>query len=378
MSAVGLDPPSRGALSALLDRVSSSAEVEQRFSAQVVVGLRPQDAVPRWSTHVAFVAGNRVLAIGEKESVIAELSRQGTRVLQEGEKHGGILEKVWAGAGVEPVKEPEPVEKVPEKQLEAIVEMSDVKISYFGTEILRDFSWTIRRGEKWGLFGPNGTHPTPPHPLSSTTTNLPSGSGKTTLISLLTSDHPLTYSLPIKHFGQTRLPTLGKPGISVFDIQRRIGHSSPEIHAFFPKHLSLRRTVASGFCETFLATPRLTFEQQRSMDTLLSTFADVVGGDGKWGELCFGEAGLSMQRLVLFLRAIVPRRELLVLDEAFSGMEEGVRDRCLGLLEEGGGWWDGKGAMVVVSHVSEEVPKGVERWIRLAERGRGKAEFGWV
>lgn len=197
---------------------------------------------------------------------------------------------------------------------------------------------------------------------------------------MLTSDHPLTYSLPIKHFGHSRLPAPGRLGVSVFDIQQRIGHSSPEIHAFFPRHLNLRRVVASGFCETFLARPKLTPEQQQSVDSCLGKFSDVVGGESRWDEIAFGEAGLSVQRLALFLRAVVPKRELLVLDEAFSGMEEGVRDRCLRLLDEGSGHFDNKRqAMVVVSHVSEEVPRGVEKWVRLAERGTGqKAEFGRV
>lgn len=138
--------------------------------------------------------------------------------------------------------------------------------------------------------------------------------------------------------------------------------------------------VASGFCETFLARPKLTTEQQQSVDSFLVEFSDVVGGERRWDEMTFGEAGLSIQRLALFLRAAVPKRELLVLDEAFSGMEEGVRDRCLGLLDEDGGLFDSKRqAMVVVSHVSEEVPRGVEKWVRLAERGTGQmAEFGKV
>lgn len=361
---MGLDPIAKRKISALLDRVSKAGVP---FAAQVVCGLRLQDAVPAWSTHLAYVADNRVLAIGEKSTVIQEMADKGLKILKEGEKgNGGILEKVWAGADVERganTKDPEPK---PELEVgggkglpEALVEMTDVKIAYYGNEILSDFSWTIRRGEKWGLFGPNG-------------------SGKTTLISLLTSDHPLTYSLPIKHFGQTRLPTPGKPGISVFDIQRRIGHSSPEIHAFFPKHLSLRRTVLSGFTEAFLTPPRLTGEQTAATERLLALFDDVVGGSERWDAVAFGEAGLSVQRLALFLRAVAPKRELLVLDESFSGMERGVMDRCLGLLEEGE-WCVEGGAMVVVSHVSEEVPRGVRKWVRLAERGSGRrAEFGVV
>lgn len=157
---VGLDPPSRNLLSGLLDRISSPPEPTRRFSAQVVLGLRTKDAIPAWSTHVVYVAGNRVLALGEKDSVVQDLSRQGVRLLRkEGESDGGLLEKVWAGADVANAGasvKGETQEKDTE-QPEALVEMEDVRIAYFGSEILSGFSWTIRRGERWGLFGPNGT-----------------------------------------------------------------------------------------------------------------------------------------------------------------------------------------------------------------------------
>lgn len=156
---MGLDPPSKNLLSGLLDRISRPPDAAQKFSAQVVLGLRSKDMIPTWGTHIAYVADNRVLALGEKESVVQELSGRGMKLLQEGEKgSGGLLEKVWAGADVANTDVPakkKVSEKKPEKS-EAIVEMENVRIAYYGSEILSGFSWTIRRGERWGLFGPNG------------------------------------------------------------------------------------------------------------------------------------------------------------------------------------------------------------------------------
>lgn len=154
---MGLDPPSRNLLSVLLDRISSQPEPAQRFSAQVVLGLRTKDAIPPWSTHIAYVANNRVLSFGEKESVVQDLSQHGIKLSWKGDGNGGLLEKVWAGADVADMGGSIIQEKNPEKP-DVLVEMKDVRIAYFGLEILRDFSWTIRRGERWGLFGPNGTY----------------------------------------------------------------------------------------------------------------------------------------------------------------------------------------------------------------------------
>jgi len=76
---------------------------------------------------------------------------------------------------------------------EPIVEMKGVRISYGKNSVLGDWQqatngspkeglyWNVHRGQRWGIFGANG-------------------SGKTTLLSLVTSDHPQTYSAPIKLF----------------------------------------------------------------------------------------------------------------------------------------------------------------------------------
>lgn len=186
------------------------------------------------------------------------------------------------------------------------------------------------------------------------------------MTSLLTSDHPLTYSQPIKHFSRTRLPTPGLPPVSVFAIQSRIGLSSPELHSFFPRHLTLQRCIESGFAATPLSTPTISAAERAHLNTVLSLFADLAP-DG-WSAQ-FGDSDMSTQRLALFLRATVTRRDLVVYDEAFSGMRREVRERCFAFLETPLGWEEDRQAMVVVSHVSEEVPGGVDRWVRLGEKG---------
>jgi ABC-type molybdenum transport system ATPase subunit/photorepair protein PhrA len=320
--------------------------------------------------------------------------------------------------------------------------------------------WTVRRGERWGVFGPNG-------------------SGKTTLLSLLTSDHPQTYSLPVKLFGRSRLPGPGQPGLSIFDLQARIGHSSPEVHAFFPKTVSVRRAIESAWADTPLSKPRLTYEIDEKVSACLRWFqaeihpslgprpwmaremmrapsvdqkwvefddkAEPLPGQGfrykcerdsgrslsfgrltmakaleemeaecldphdlAWAdEMRFGEVSFSAQRVLLFLRAVIKNPELVVLDEAFSGMDDWARDKCLLFLSHGetmtfrfvragpymhvlrsdgpkpmrsdmkrlgrvkvGGLTKNQ-ALIVVSHKKEEVPGCVREWLTLPEAGTG-------
>ena len=269
--------------------------------------------------------------------------------------------------------------------------------------------------------------------LSTKVVNLSSlvlGSGKTTLVSLICSDHPQAYSLPIKVFGRGRLPQPGLPGISIFDIQSRIGQSSPEIHAFFPRNLSIRQTLENAWADTFLGTPRLTHENDVTVDTCLRWFEAELNPaftplttnfltkawksqkglpkSIEWADkIRFGDAPFSAKRVALFLRAILKKPDLVILDEAFSSMDDRVRDKCMLFLT----WGETKSfafatkggirqrfvyntppqllseelckglsqdqALICVSHIKEEVPGLVRQWLSLPEAGTGNAvRFG--
>jgi ABC-type molybdenum transport system ATPase subunit/photorepair protein PhrA len=245
-----------------------------------------------------------------------------------------------------------------------LIEMNGIRVSYGTKTVLGAFSTrispdtikpglhlTIRRASRWGIFGSNG-------------------SGKTTLLSLLTSDHPQTYSLPITHFSRPRLHTPGSaPPLSLFELQARIGHSSPEIHAFFPRHLTVRQTLESAFAETFRGKPYLDHDRDLDVDSFLRWFeaelnpafdasnlkpyksyegtgshnplrryGDSRGPDTDWADhVILGSLPLSSQRVALFLRALVKRPDVVILDEALSGMDDFVRDKCLLFLQEGEG-----------------------------------------
>ena len=258
------------------------------------------------------------------------------------------------------------------------------------------------------------------------------GSGKTTLVSLICSDHPQAYSSSTKVFGRGRLPRPGVPGISIFDIQSRIGQSSPEIHAFFPRNLSIRQTLENAWADTFLARPHLTYENDNTVDTCLRWFEVELNpafspltikfknkawmankgypNSVNWADkIRFGDAPFPAQRVALFLRAIIKNPDLVVLDEAFSGMDDRVRDKCMLFLTWGEmkSWglyknrisqgrkrfvYDTRSellseipfkglsedqALICVSHVKEEVPGVVRQWLSLPEPGTGDpARFG--
>ncbi|KAK6498961.1 hypothetical protein TWF481_011532 [Arthrobotrys musiformis] len=349
---MGLDPWSIERLSGLIKRISSpeAASDSNKIASQVVVTQRPQDHLPEWVTHIAYLRDSKVLAMGEREEVVDKISERGIRIGDGGKEDDGILHKVY-GTGKSIPGEAESGKASEEKQREPVVEMSGIKISYRDRDILKDFSWTIKRGDRWGLFGPNG-------------------SGKTTLLAIITSDHPLSYSQPVKLFGRSRLPEKGTPGISVFELQSLIGHSSPEIHQFFPRRLSLRKCVESSWSDTFITKPHFPPNGPKLVDDIFKFFE--ISPEEQKRE--FGECSVSTQRLALLMRAVVKKPDIVILDEAFSGMDEKLRDRCMEWLE--GGLKD-RQALIVVSHLDGEVPRVVDKWVRLREAGEGEgAVFG--
>ncbi|KAL8657860.1 MAG: hypothetical protein Q9226_001493 [Calogaya cf. arnoldii] len=420
---MGLDPPTMNAISSLLRRLAKAEEP------RIMLSLRPQDPLPEWINNVVY--------LGPELRV----------------HHQGFAGKVLRNLGMKP-RARERLEIAARKRLslsrdglpwhgeisgsegEPIVEMRDIRVEYGDKVVLgnwqevfdgkerQGFNWTVRRGQRWVICGLNG-------------------SGKTTLLSLICSDHPQSYSVPIRLFSFPRLPQPGTPGISIFDLQSRIGHSSPEIHNFFPKHLSLSRCIESAWSDTFLSRPSLTYKRDILVDTYLKWFEPELNpayapmtsfsrkktgsqirarcvnhGDHvlnfdstaatEWADnIRFADLPFSAQRVALFLRALIKKPDLVVLDEAFSGMDDALRDKCLLFLTWGttkvysksGGNHSRKvldtrnevlelegvrveglsseQALIVVSHVKEEVPGLVRDWVYLPEAGTGeKARFG--
>ncbi|KAK4618225.1 hypothetical protein CLAFUW4_12162 [Fulvia fulva] len=432
---MGLDPYTMAKMDSVLHAIATTQ------SPRIVLSLRPEDGIPEWITHLVVADETTQSRHGSKMALLASNN------VQSGETGGhrvrrGMVQSILSAAvcGHYPYAEPKlskdghPKTSSALAPGEALVEMRGVKVAYGDKVVLGDWSqridgeeqtglwWSLHRGQRCGIFGPNG-------------------SGKTTMLSLITSDHPQTYSLPIKLFGRSRLPGPGEAGISLFDIQRRMGHSSPEVHAFFPKQLTVRRSIESAWADAPLARAKLTAEADRRVDAILRWFARelnsnqegetalealescrekvpkgyirvaesqleiarkkyddtmYIDSDLTWAEEArFRDLSFSSQRLVLFLRAIVARPDLVILDEALSGIDERVRDKALLFLSHGEKIMDMKDgiardsvlkmlgevrfeglseeqALLVISHAKEDVPGCVREWICLPEPGEGK------
>ncbi|KAL2840870.1 P-loop containing nucleoside triphosphate hydrolase protein [Aspergillus pseudoustus] len=444
---MGLDPATVESISGLLHRLANKSDP------RLVLSLRPQDTIPDWITHLLVLGNsNRVIAQGTRSrvqkifDVWSTAATRGPRnrsnqnsqkVLDQAREdlEAGYLDKqlIW---DLQPHSfAPTRTEIVAPRGGEPLIEMHGVQVRYGDTIALGDWEqnvrnetktglhWVVRRGQRWVVLGANG-------------------SGKTTLLSLITSDHPQAYALPMKLFGRSRLPEPGKPGISIFELQSRIGHSSPEIHAFFPRQLTIRQAIESAFAETFLSNPVLDHDRDLDVSATLRFFKaeldpnfhaninqetpKIPADHTNFPELnrvtrafftpldyeveyadnvTFGELSTAQQRLILFIRALVHRPDIVILDEPFSGMSGSIRDKCQHFLEVGetmshrvstpmrksgrNSWLEGfkppaddctpsnlradvrfngltdQQALIMISHVREEIPDIVRHYMRL-------------
>lgn len=174
---------------------------------------------------------------------------------------------------------------------------------------------------------------------------------------------------------------------------------SPELANAFPRKgldrggMSVGDAVASGFDGIFSRRPRSEDEWTRVKELLLqfqsvltaSNTSGAAGGSSKQDdggnidrliELPFVGLSPGSQAVVLFLRSIVHRPRLLVLDEPFQGMSSRqvklVRDFLDGRTPDAEAsslekQWREEMAVVIVSHFEEEWPSTAGRLIRLSD-----------
>ncbi len=212
--------------------------------------------------------------------------------------------------------------------------LKDIYVAYGNHVVLDRFNWEIRPGEHWLLSGPNG-------------------SGKSTLLAFLNGDHLQAYSNSVTLFGRRR-----GSGDSIWDIKRKIGFVSPELHTYMDPAQTVLETVLSGFNDTPLYVPE-TPARRRAARELLGDFGLASRADDPFGTLSGGE-----QRFILLARALIKRPPLLLLDEPCQNLDAEHRDLFLSVLGARV-TADPALAFVLVTHLADVVPPYITHRLRL-------------
>lgn len=206
-----------------------------------------------------------------------------------------------------------------------VVCFNNVTIRYGNRTILNNLNWTIHQGECWALTGPNG-------------------SGKSTLLSLICADNPQAYACDIRLFGRQR-----GSGETIWDIKRRIGYVSPEMHRSYRHNIPAVQVVASGIRDTVGLYTRMTDADREQCLKWMQVFGIADMEQRPFLTLSSGE-----QRLVLLARAFVKEPELLILDEPLHGLDS-LRCQQVKHIIQSYSRQPAK-TLIMVTHYMEELP----------------------
>jgi molybdate transport system ATP-binding protein len=217
-----------------------------------------------------------------------------------------------------------------------VVRMNKVNISYNGRSILSDINWVVKKGERWSVAGPNGA-------------------GKSTLLSLITADNPQAYANDVWLFERKR-----GSGESIWDIKKKIGYVSPELHLYFDKGISVLDAVASGLFDTIGLFRRPTPEQSEKINIWL----DILGLE-ELGMRMMNQLSLGQQRLVMLARALVKSPPLLILDEPTQGLDINQTNNFKSIIEAICLVSDV--TLLYVSHYQADLPSAIQHQLNLKQ-----------
>lgn len=206
----------------------------------------------------------------------------------------------------------------------SIFQLKNTSVAYYGKKILDGINWTVKTGEKWALFGNNG-------------------SGKSTLLALLFGDHPQAYANEIYLFDQKR-----GVGQNIWDIKKRTGFTSSELHYFFNAKLTAENAILTGlFDHVYLKRPP-TEKEQTLVDLLMTYFGILSLKNRLFQKLSTGE-----QRILLLIRALIKNPPLILLDEPFQGFDWATIEKAKKLLD---GILSAQHTLVFITHFEWEIP----------------------
>lgn len=214
------------------------------------------------------------------------------------------------------------------------IHLRNVTIQYGEKVILSDITWEVKSGDRWALSGSNGA-------------------GKSTLLSLITADNPQAYSQDIILFDRKR-----GTGESIWDIKKRIGYVSPELHVYFREPSNVFNVVGSGLFDTLGVYKKISEDQYQRIALCLGVFGISHLADRMFQQISTGE-----QRMVLLARALVKNPPLLILDEPCQGLDEEQIQRVKEILDYICS--NSQTTLIYVSHYASDIPSCVNQHLKL-------------
>lgn len=217
-----------------------------------------------------------------------------------------------------------------------VITLEGVSVVRDGRYLLRDVDWTVRRNEDWVVLGPNGA-------------------GKTTMLQVAS-----TYLAPTR--GIVRLLGQRHGAVDVRKLRHRVGYAGMGPASLVRQTLPAVEIVVTGKHAAFVDSRwhEYTDDDWKNAVAHLERLAAGHLADRTFSLLSTGE-----RQRVLIARSLMADPELLLLDEATTGLDLGARERMVASLAQLAADPNGPASVLVTHHV-EEIPAGFDHIIMLA------------
>jgi molybdate transport system ATP-binding protein len=193
--------------------------------------------------------------------------------------------------------------RAPTRSGRALVRLVNASVYLDDHVALQGISFEVRKGECWVVHGGNG-------------------SGKTTLLRTLYGDHGVAVGGRVERAGI-------EPGMPLQVFKTRVGLVAPHLQTDHPQELIVAEVVQSGRHASIGLNDPPTATDRAAARRALSFF-----GLGHFASRTLVELSYGQLRRVLFARAWVRRPQLLLLDEAFAGVDGPTRRDLLAHVEK--------------------------------------------
>lgn len=181
--------------------------------------------------------------------------------------------------------------------------LTNVNLERQNKKLLNNVTWQVNKGEHWAILGLNG-------------------SGKTSLLKLITAEYWTS---------QGSMEVLGNQfgGTDISNIRTKIGIVGSFIAERLSPHMLAEKIVLTGkYKSSILYTEYGEKELEEARQMLIS-----IGGEHLLGRI-YASLSQGEKQLLLIARSLMESPEILILDEATSGLDLFAREKLLTQIEQ--------------------------------------------
>lgn len=207
------------------------------------------------------------------------------------------------------------------------LKLQNVSLERQHKTLLKNLNWEVKKGENWAILGLNG-------------------SGKTTLLKLIMAEH-------WKTAGDMEVLGTAFGGTDISDMRTKIGIVGSFIAERLPSNMVAEKIVLTGkYKSSILYKEYGETELDEARQMLIS-----IGGEHLLGRI-YASLSQGEKQLLLIARSLMENPEILILDEATSGLDLFAREKLLTQIEQISSLANAP-TILYVTHHAEEITQSM-------------------